>query len=498
MLRLFTLLAITSVTFAGPPAILTRYQAERTPGDGRFLTQFKPLEWDGAKTAVILCDLWDKHGCASAQARVAELAPRVNEFIIAARKRGAFIIHCPSDCMAFYRDTPQRKLAKGAPKVVPAVPLERWCKLDAAKEGKLPIDDSDSGCEEEPTSKNPWTRQHPAIEIADGDAITDNEEAYYLLRQRGIDTVLIAGVHTNRCVLGRPFGIRQLVKQGFKVCLVRDLTDSLYNPKAAPFVSHFTGSDLVVDHVEKHWCPTMTSGDLLDNKEFRFKDDKRPTIVMLIGEDEYKTEKSLPEFALKHLGLDFRVRYALIESHRMVGIEQLNNADLLLLSMRRQALEKEHLDLVKSHISSGRPMVAIRTSSHAFVRNKGPRLPRSVLEWPEFGKEVIGCNYTGHDRNLSTQVNAAKPGHPILKDFPAEGYVSKTTLYTSNPLAEDCTVLLSGKGRFGSAEQPVAWLREKAAGRGRIFYVALGGVDDFAEEAFVKMLANACRWAVSK
>ena len=221
MLRLFTLLAITSVTFAGPPAILTRYQAERTPGDGRFLTQFKPLE--------------------------------------------------------------------------------RWCKLDAAKEGKLPIDDSDSGCEEEPTSKNPWTRQHPAIEIADGDAITDNEEAYYLLRQRGIDTVLIAGVHTNRCVLGRPFGIRQLVKQSFKVCLVRDLTDSLYNPKAAPFVSHFTGSDLVVDHVEKHWCPTMTSGDLLDNKEFRFKDDKRPTIVMLIGEDEYKTEKSLPEFALKPL-----------------------------------------------------------------------------------------------------------------------------------------------------------------------------------------------------
>jgi hypothetical protein len=66
-------------------------------------------------------------------------------------ERGVLIIHCPSDTMKFYEGTPQRRLAQSAPPVEPKVPLQSWCKLDAAKEAPLPIDDTDDVCDGETT-----------------------------------------------------------------------------------------------------------------------------------------------------------------------------------------------------------------------------------------------------------------------------------------------------------------------------------------------------------
>jgi hypothetical protein len=108
-----------------------------------------------------------------------------------------------------------------------------------------------------------WTRQHPAIRIAEDDGISDNgREVYNLLRQKGIENLLIMGVHTNMCVLGRSFAIRQMTKWGIHCILVRDLTDTMYNPAKRPFVKHEKGTELVVEHIEKYWCPTLDSGDL--------------------------------------------------------------------------------------------------------------------------------------------------------------------------------------------------------------------------------------------
>jgi nicotinamidase-related amidase len=232
------------------------------------------VNWESRKTALIICDMWDTHTCPNAAARVGEMAPRVNAVAKALREKGALIIHCPSDTLKFYDGTPQRKLAQSAPVVEPKVPLQRWYFLDKTKEPALPIDDSDGGCDSATTWKKgdpyPWTRQHPAIEIAEGDAITESAEAYYLIRQRGIDQVLICGVHLNMCVLGRPFGIRQLRAQGLNVMLLRDLTDTMYNPAKPPFVSHFEGTELMVQHVEKHWCPTITSAAILGGTPFSF------------------------------------------------------------------------------------------------------------------------------------------------------------------------------------------------------------------------------------
>jgi hypothetical protein len=71
------------------------------------------------------------------------------------------------------------------------------------------------------------------------------------------------GVHTNICILNRGFGIRQMTKLGFQVALVRDLTDAMYDPRKKPFVSHTRGTELVIEHIEYKWCPSITSEDLV-------------------------------------------------------------------------------------------------------------------------------------------------------------------------------------------------------------------------------------------
>lgn len=235
------------------------------------------VSWECAGTAVVICDMWDKHWCKGASSRVAEMAPRMNQVISSLRNRGVLIIHCPSDTMKFYEGTPGRELARNAPPATGKKPLQGWCSLDSVKEPPLPIDDSDGGCDDSPECEqgSPWRRQIASIEIQPGDAITESAEAYNLMRQRSITNVIIMGVHQNMCVLGRPFSIRQMVYQGQNVVLVRDMTDSMYNPRRRPWVDHFIGNDLVAWHIEKYWCPTITSDQIIGGKPFRFAADTK-------------------------------------------------------------------------------------------------------------------------------------------------------------------------------------------------------------------------------
>jgi nicotinamidase-related amidase len=234
-------------------------------------------QWDARRTAIIVCDMWDKHWCASASRRVNELAPRMNYVLNAARNRGVVIVHAPSDTMPFYANTPQRERAMNAPASPAPDDICDWQPLDPACESPLPVDDTDNGCDDLPQCPiyTAWTRQHPAIEIAAQDAITDNgAEVFNLLAQYQIDNVIVLGVHTNMCVLGRSFGIRRLVRLGKNVALMRDMTDCLYNPRRAPYVTHYRGTELIIAHIETHWCPTLTSDQIAGGQPFRFSDDQ--------------------------------------------------------------------------------------------------------------------------------------------------------------------------------------------------------------------------------
>jgi nicotinamidase-related amidase len=212
-----------------------------------------------SKVAVVICDMWDRHWSRGATERVAKMAPRMNRIIKAARAKGAKIIHAPSDTLDFYAGTPARQRMIETPRSVPPEPREH-------ADPPLPIDDSDGGADtgEKPWFKA-WRRQHPAIEIDQArDGISDDgHEIYSFLQHRRLRQVIIMGVHTNMCVLGRSFGIRQMVKWGVNMALARDLTDTMYNPAMRPYVSHRQGTRLVAEYIEKFWCPTLLSRDLV-------------------------------------------------------------------------------------------------------------------------------------------------------------------------------------------------------------------------------------------
>ena len=267
---------------------------QREPGRGTWERQTQIEQWNPAKTAVIVCDVWDKHHCLNAVRRLEEFAPRLNDVLKEARRRGAIIIHSPSDCMPAYADHPARKRATSIPrdKSTPA-DVEFWCsRIPAEEQADYPIDQSDGGEDDDPAEhakwaaelmalgRNPgmpWKTQSPIIEIdPESDFISDKgDEVWNILQSQGIQNVILTGVHTNMCVLGRPFGLRQMVRSGKNVVLMRDMTDCMYNPKRWPFVDHFTGNDLIISHVERYICPTITSDQILGGTAFRSKFDTR-------------------------------------------------------------------------------------------------------------------------------------------------------------------------------------------------------------------------------
>ncbi|NBO92842.1 MAG: isochorismatase family protein [Planctomycetia bacterium] len=243
------------------------------------------VEWNPKKTAVFICDMWDDHWCRSAARRVGEMAGPLDKVIGDLRERGVMVVHAPSSVTSFYKNTTQRKRAIDAPFARTPVELSTsprwgtaWCWTDGKREGVLPIDDSDMGCDctdRKCEIREAWKRQIDTIRIAPEDAITDNgQEAWNLLQARGIENVILCGVHLNMCVLGRPFAIRQMVKLGKNVALMRDMTDTMYNPERPPGVNHFAGTELVIGHVEKHWCPSFTSSDITRKPAFRFRGQK--------------------------------------------------------------------------------------------------------------------------------------------------------------------------------------------------------------------------------
>ena len=451
--------------------------------------------------------MWDKHWCEGSTRRVGEMAPRMNEVVRKARAQGVTIIHCPSDTMKFYDGTPGRKLAQAAPKVETTIPLLRWCHLDKSREAALPIDDSDGGCDtDSPSPKGPpypWTRQIATIEVKEGDAITDSAEAFYLMRQRGITNVIVMGVHLNMCVLGRPFSIRQMVNQGQNVLLMRDMTDTMYNPRRSPYVPHCVGNDLMVAHVEKFWCPTIGSVAFLAGEEFRFSEDQRPHAVFLIGEDEYKTWETLPKFAKQELEWrGWRVTVIAEEKsdkNNFPGLTTaLPEADLLLVSVRRRALPKPQLDAVRAHLAAGKPLVGIRTASHAFApRGKDAEKGDSRAT---FDPDVLGGNYNNHHGNgPKTMVTVARNAEsdPILTGVDFAQLTSNGSLYKVTPLKETARPLLIGAIPGQSAE-PVAWTHSFGPQKARVFYTSLGHPDDFTNASFRRLLLNAILWSTDQ
>jgi nicotinamidase-related amidase len=271
--------------------LVLRDRVGSSTNSGQYEIRERSEEWQPRQTAIIICDMWDLHHCKRAVERVQEMAPRMNEVITKARNQSIFIIHAPSECMAAYENSPMRQRAKNAlhatnlPKDIGA-----GCnRIPSEDKGRYPIDQSDGGEDDERAEhaawaaklaalgrnpRAPWKTEIDVLKMEPQDAISDSGvEIWNLLEERGIKNVILMGVHTNMCVLGRPFGLRQMAKNGKHVVLMRDLTDTMYNPARWPYVNHFRGTDLIVEHIEKFVCPTITSNQILGGEPFHFKND---------------------------------------------------------------------------------------------------------------------------------------------------------------------------------------------------------------------------------
>jgi nicotinamidase-related amidase len=520
---LFSLVAC-SINAAEPPeefALTLRHRVPVAEKSSLFHTLTESERWPAAKTAVVVCDVWDSHHCLNAVRRVQEMAPRMNDFLCEARRRGALIIHAPSDCMQPYEGHPARRRAQEAPRAANLpTDIGQWChQIPAEEQGVYPIDQSDGGEDDDlqehaqwesqlkAEGRNPdapWRKQIDLLQICDEDAISDRgEEVWDLLEQRGIQHVMLLGVHTNMCVLGRPFGLRQLAKNGKRVVLVRDLTDTMYNPQRPPFVQHHSGTDLIVEHIEKYVCPTVTSDQLLGGQPFRFGTDRRKHVAIVMSEDEYRTEQTLTQFAREALQRDFRLSFFYADAddiHLLPGIEQLAEADVALISVRRRVLPKPQLDVFRKFVADGKPIVAIRTTSHAFALRDGQSTAGRDV-WPEFDRDVLGGNYQGHHDN---QPGAGPPtrvwvlpevrGADILRGLPEDEWSVSSTLYKTQPLGPRAKPLLMGRVEDRLPHEPVTWTNTHIGG-GRVFYTSLGHPDDFQVPAFRRLLLNGVYWA---
>ena len=506
--------------------------------------------WDPAETAIVICDMWDKHWCAHATARVAEMAPALNEVITLAREKGVAIVHAPSETLGFYKEHPARKRAETFRRGGGS----SWSgNLPTEKGAKWPIDAKSGGCTEckHPNFKKdgrPWKRQIETLSIADEDFISDHgaEVANYF-KEKGIKNVILTGVHTNMCVIGRPFGLRALKGKGFNVVLMRDMTDLMYNnppgnTAGRPHVDHFSGLDLMVEYIEAYVTPTILSTDFTGKKQFRFKEDTRPRIAFITAESEYRANQRLPEFAheltLKGIHSDFILGVPVMQEakplpakaskkardefekaqkeyakygmkigdreltrHNLENLQALDSANLAVFFIRRRALEPEKMAQIKAYITSRRPVLALRTSSHGFDA-KG-NVPRSggaietaknttagnLAQWPEFDKDVLGGNYKGHYGHLKTGTDVSHapgvdPSHPLLNGV-EKNFNSPNWLYKNTPLrTTQAQVLLIGSNP-GVPDEPIFWLNGD-----NVIYTSLGHWDDWKIPSFRNLMLN--------
>jgi type 1 glutamine amidotransferase len=208
-------------------------------------------------------------------------------------------------------------------------------------------------------------------------------------------------------------------------------------------------------------------------------------VCLVSGSEEYKSNESLASFQ-KQLEQDHRARCTRAfwtSTTNLPGLEALDSSDVMILFTRRLELPKEQLDRIKRYCLAGRPIVGLRTASHAFQN------------WLELDREVFGGSYGGHYGAGPITTIKVAPGndkHPILNGF--NPYETATTLYKNPRLADDTKLLLTGS--IPDHTEPLAWTREYRGGR--VFYTSLGGPEDFKQDAFRQMLINALDWATER
>jgi type 1 glutamine amidotransferase len=224
----------------------------------------------------------------------------------------------------------------------------------------------------------------------------------------------------------------------------------------------------------------------------------------MIGEDEYHTWETLPDFAKRELEpLGYRVttiQQDPADKNNFPGlVEALKSADLLFVSVRRRTPPIEQLNAVRAHLAAGKPLVGIRTACHAFaLRPADPPATATQAVWQAFDPQVLGGHYTNHHPEGPRTAVTVAPGardHQILKGVTVSKLFGVGSLYKVSPLEPDTTQLLIGAIPDQSPE-PIAWTHRFGEKHARVFFTSFGHPEDFTNPEFRRLLVNGISWAL--
>jgi hypothetical protein len=253
-------------------------------------------------------------------------------------------------------------------------------------------------------------------------------------------------------------------------------------------------------------------------------------VVLVSGDEEYRSEEALPQLAkilaTRH-GFTCTVLFAIGKdgtidpdrSDNIPGLEALRLADLMIIATRFRDLPDDQMKEVVDYVESGRPIIGMRTATHAFnLRSKTyARYSWNSKAWDGgFGRQVLGetwVNHHGHHGEESTRGIIA-PGtndHPILRGIKDGDIWGPTDVYEVH-LPSDCTPLVLGQvlkgmkptdqpveGKKNHPMMPIAWVKTYTGKQGktaRVFATTMGAATDLETEGTRRLLVNAAYWAV--
>ena len=280
------------------------------------------------------------------------------------------------------------------------------------------------------------------------------------------------------------------------------------------------------------WAPPASAADPWVVYEGGDGPGKGKHVVLVSGDEEYRSEELMPQLGkilAKYHGFKCTVLFAIdpktgnidpVNRSNIPGLEALKTADLMIIFTRFRDLPDEQMQHVVQYVEAGKPVLGLRTATHAFSIAKGKTYARyswNNREWDAgFGRQVLGetwINHHGHHGKESTRGLVAKgmENHPIVHG--CEDIWGPTDVYAVRlPLPGDCQPLVMGQvltgmnptdkpveGPKNDPMMPVAWIKTYKVGSGptgRVFTTTMGAANDFASEGLRRLVVNAAYWCV--
>ncbi len=279
-------------------------------------------------------------------------------------------------------------------------------------------------------------------------------------------------------------------------------------------------------------CAAQAAGDrlVLPGKNGPGKGKK---VVLVSGDEEYRSEQALPQLARilsERHGFDCTVLYAIDPKDGTInpdvadnipGLETLDSADLVVIFTRFRNLPDEQMKHIVDYVESGRPIVGIRTATHAFDLKTSKTYQRyswNSKEWDGgFGRQVLGETWIAHHGRHAVQSTRGLPAkgqeqNPILRGIQPGSIWVPSDVYKVRDLPANAVPLVLGQvlqgmnpgdapveGAPNEPMMPVAWTRTYTGTAGkpaRIFTTTMGSAQDLLNEPFRRLLVNAVYWAV--